>query len=587
MAASLILRRDGDAVRIVERGTAERGTVERDTADGDRESVVEAADFPRFVADREATTGGSPPRWVWDDTTRWYPDLLRAGVRVHRCLDLRLAHDILRRSPHIDQRTLAGDDLARWDALQPTTAHDAALFDWHRHEEHLDAEAEYDRQQRAVDASGKRGPLELLLAAESSGALVAAEIDHVGLPLREEVHERLLTQLIGARPLPGARPAELERLLPEIRAALDAPDLNPDSPKALLGALRSAGLDVSDTRAWNLQQLDHPVIAPLLAYKKLQRLANANGWRWLDTWVSDGRYQPGFLPGGTVTGRWTAQGGGALSFPAQIRGSVVADEGWRFVVADVAQLEPRVLAALSGDRAMSEAASESDLYEGMVKRGAVKTRRDAKLGMLGAMYGSTSGEGGRMVARMTRLYPRAFGFVEDAARAGERAEVVETYLGRASERPTGRWTRALGDEARADESRERDRKKWGRFTRNFVVQGSGAEWALCWIATLRTLLWRIGPQGADLELADRPHLVFFLHDEVLVHTPEALADEVVAAVRTAAAEATRIMFGRFPIDFPLDVDVCRSWADADSRAVRMDDADDADELDAGDGPASG
>jgi DNA polymerase-1 len=568
---SLILTRVGDRVRIEQR--AEDGC--------EAESwELSPNELAGFVATREAaaTASGGSPRWVWDDTTRWYPDLLRNGARVRRCLDLRLSHDILRRSPHVDQAGLGSPDLDRWDSLQPAGQADTALFEWHVHEDPLDAAAEYDRQQTALAESPKRKQLELLLAAESSGALVAAEIDHTGLPLREEIHESLLTHLIGGRPAPGGRPALLDALLPEIRGALDAPDLNPDSPKSLLRALRAAGLDVSDTRAWNLQQLEHPVIAPLLEYKKMLRLANANGWRWLDTWVSGGRYRPGFLPGGTVTGRWTAHGGGALSFPAQIRGSVVADEGWRLVVADVAQLEPRVLAALSGDRAMAEAASESDLYEGMVRRGAVKTRKEAKLGMLGAMYGSTSGEGGRMVARMTRLYPRAFGFVEEAARAGERAEIVETFLGRASEAPTGAWTRALGDEGRADEGRERDRRKWGRFTRNFVVQGSGAEWALCWIATLRNLLWEIGADsraegGPGGEIRERPHLVFFLHDEVLVHTPDALVDEVSEAVRRAAAEATRVMFGRFPIDFPLDVEICRSWADADSRAYRLDSED--------------
>ena len=55
---------------------------------------------------------GSPVRWVWDDTTRWYPALLEAGVRVERCTDLRLSHAVLRRSPFVDQALLAGDDTA-------------------------------------------------------------------------------------------------------------------------------------------------------------------------------------------------------------------------------------------------------------------------------------------------------------------------------------------------------------------------------------------------------------------------------------------------------------------------------------------
>jgi DNA polymerase-1 len=521
-----------------------------------------AADLPVFVRERELT----PVRWVWDDTTRWYPALLAAGVRVERCTDLRLGHALLRRSPFVDQQLLAGDETPGWDALLPVTAADPALFPLDDPADRLDPVAEHERQQMALAASPERGRLGLLLAAESSGALAAAEMTHAGLPWRAEVHERLLTELLGPRPAPGRRPVALERLLADIRAAFGAPGLNPDSPGGLLRALQVAGLPVSDTRSWTLEQLEHPGIPTLLEYKKLSRLLQANGWNWLDTWVRNGRFRSYFLPGGVVTGRWASNGGGALSVPIQVRPAAVADDGWRFVVADVAQLEPRVLAGMSRDAAMAEAARSSDLYQGMVAGGAVATRADAKVGMLGAMYGGTRGESGRMMPRLTRRYPRAIGLVEAAARAGERGEVVHTLLGRGSPVPAGAWAERpveLGeppDTGESTEDRDRRRRAWGRFTRNFVVQGTGAEWALCWLADLRNRLWRLGGSGT---VDQRPHLVFFLHDEVLVHTPEHLADAVVEEVRRAAAEAGRLLFGGFPIDFPLDVAVVGSWAEAD------------------------
>jgi DNA polymerase-1 len=384
---------------------------------------------------------------------------------------------------------------------------------------------------------------------------------HTGLPWRADVHDRLLTALMGPRPVRGARPAGLELLVPQVRAALGAPDVNPDSAPDLLRALQTAGLPVTDTRSWTLEQLDHPVVAPLLEYKRLSRLLAANGWSWLDTWVAGGRFRPVYLPAGVVTGRWASSGGGAMSVPTPVRPAVRADDGWRFVVADVAQLEPRVLAGMSGDTVMAEAARAADLYQGMVDSGAVATRADAKIGMLGAMYGATRGESGRMMPGLTRRYPRSIGLVEEAARAGERGEVVHTLLGRGSPLPTGAWTAPAAEEpdgATTAEDRGRERRSWGRFTRNFVVQGTGAEWALCWLADLRNRLWRLGAG----ELADRPHLVLFLHDEVVVHTPAGLAGEVTAAVRTAAVEAGRLLFGSFPVDFPLDVSVVDSWADA-------------------------
>jgi DNA polymerase-1 len=519
-------------------------------------------ELARFVREREV----EPVRWVWDDTTRWYPGLLEAGVRVERCTDLRLTHAVLRRSPFVDQSFLVDDETPGWDALQPVTATDHALFPLEDPADRLDPVAEHQRQQAAVAGSDDRGRLGLLLAAESSGALVAAEMTHAGLPWRADVHESLLTELLGPRPIPGRRPAVLERLSAEVRAAFQAPGLNPDSPGELLRALQTAGLPVSDTRSWTLEQLEHPGIPALLEYKKLSRLLQANGWNWLDTWVRDGRFRSYFLPGGVVTGRWASNGGGALSVPTQVRPAAVADDGWRFVVADVAQLEPRVLAGMSGDTAMAEAARSSDLYQGMVAGGAVATRAEAKVGMLGAMYGGTRGESGRMMPRLTRSYPRAIGLVEEAARAGERGEVVHTLLGRGSPVPTGAWSERpveLGeppDEGGSKEERDRSRRAWGRFTRNFVVQGTGAEWTLCWLADLRNRLWRLGGTGT---VSERPHLVFFLHDEVVVHAPEHLAEDVAEEVRRAAESAGRLLFGGFPVDFPLDVAVVESWADAD------------------------
>ena len=523
--------------------------------DGDTGHELAVADLPAYVRAREVDA----PRWVWDDTARWYPPLLAAGVRVERCHDLRLGHRLLRRAPAVDAQLLKGEQSEHWDRLGPSTLSDPALFSIDDTAEHLRADLEDARQLAAVAASTEAVRLGLLLAAESSGALVAAEMTYAGVPWRVDVHERLLTDLLGPRPPRGARPQRLEALVAEVRGALGVPGLNPDSRPELLAALRRAGLDVTDTRASSLRALEHPGIAALLRYKQLAHLFQTNGWAWIDEWVSGGRFRPSYQPAGSATGRWSSNGGGALSFPVQVRPAAVADDGWMFVVADVAQLEPRVLAGMSGDRALARSARGTDLYQGMVDDGAVASRNDAKLGLLGAMYGATSGESGRMVAGLTRRYPDAFGLVEQAARAGERGEVVRTLLGRGSPTLGDAWDRDPDDPPADPDSLARHRRAYGRFTRNFIVQGTGAEWALCWIADLRNRLWRLRETGP---LASRPHLVFFLHDEVVVHTPAALADAVAAQATEAAATAAGLLFRDLTIDFPLNVSIVRSYADA-------------------------
>ena len=101
-------------------------------------------------------------------------------------------------------------------------------------------------------------------------------------------------------------------------------------------------------------------------------------------------------------------------------------------------------------------------------------------------------------------------------------------------------------------------RSWGRFTRNFVVQGTAAEWALSWMAGVRRRLW--SPSGGPL--ASQPHLAYFLHDELIVHAPRERAGDVELALRAAAADAGRLLFGDSPVGFPITVAVVERYSDA-------------------------
>ncbi|TCL86142.1 DNA polymerase-1 [Curtobacterium sp. PhB142] len=555
-------------LRRVDGGVLATPLTDSGTADGEPMRVDESG-LPAFVAAHDAPS----VRWVWDDTARWYPAVLGAGGRVGRCVDLRLCRRILRAALAARGSALAAASADALDApvaearvVRPTQAQlfDDALFTASVPDDDVDPVAEFRAQLAAVAGSTSPGALRLLTTAESAGALVAAEMLHAGLPWRADVHERLLEETLGPRVPYGVRPRRLEEIATVVRERLDDPTLNPDSPADVLRSLRRAGLMVTSTRKWELQEIEHPVIEPLLEYKRLARLLTANGWTWLDEWVRDGRFHPKYVVGGVVTGRWAADGGGAMQLPKGIRGAVIADPGWKLVVADAAQLEPRVLAAMAGDRAMASAGDGRDLYDGVVASGAVETRQQAKVAMLGAMYGATQGEGGRLVPRLVRAFPRALDLVERAARAGERGEAVTTLLGRTSPVPESSWFEARNQAytvegtpamQRAVESRARS---WGRFTRNFVVQGTAAEWALAWMGSLRSRLAARFP-GA---VTDGPHLVFFVHDEIVVHAPEEHAEWVATQIREAAVDAGRLLFQDFPVTFPLSVAVVGAYSEA-------------------------
>lgn len=527
---------------------------------------IVAADGVRDVSDDPPT----PTRWVWADTGAGYLEILRAGERVARAWDLRLARRILRHSP-LSPASVPWTASDRWD-LAPTAPDgretlfafdDVPAFG-------LDeVEAEWRAQQGVIAASHDPGRLMLLITAESAGALVAAEMHAAGLPWHRASHERILVDTLGRRPIGGGVPDRMREVGERVREALGDPSLSLDSPPRVLRALHRAGLTVGSTSKWELAHVEHPVVEPLLEYKKLARLYTANGWAWLDEWVRDDRFRPVYVPAGVVTGRWASSGGGALQIPRQLRPAVRPDPGWVIVDADVAQLEPRVLAAMSRDTRMAEAARGRDLYEGIVETGAVATREEAKYAVLGAMYGATTGDSGRLVPRLRQTFPTAMALVDAAAVAGEDGGGVATWLGRGTPDAEGPWLalQARASEADAEpgvrEGALRAARERGRFTRNFVVQGTAAEWALCWLAEIRRRLDALPPaSGAPAAasgpaFADRAHLVLFLHDEVMVHAPAELADAVAQAVAEAAEAAGRLLFGSFPIDFPLDVEVIR------------------------------
>lgn len=486
------------------------------------------------------------PRWVWADTRESYPPLLTSGLRVSRCHDLALTEGLLlaaegrygeARSARAAHARLHGRPVPQEQAAMPDT-----LFA----PEPLAAEAVAEvlaDQLRRIEALPAPGRFRLLVAAESAGALVAAEMAHDGMPWRRDVHDALLTELLGPRPVHGMRPAKLQALADEVSAAFGHA-VNPDSVQQLVKAFKGAGMAIKSTRSREIKQLDHPAVRPLLAYKELARLYSFHGWAWADQWVRDGRFRPEYVVGGVVSGRWATSGGGALQIPKAMRKVVVADAGWTLIVADAAQLEPRVLAAMAGDVGLARAAGEIDLYSALATSFGGE-RDQAKLAMLSAMYGGTSGDAPKVLAVMRQRFPEAYRFVEDAAKAGEDGKLVRSWLGRTSPPPSDRWKSLVSGPEGGRAARDR-----GRFTRNFVVQATAAEWALALLAVLRGRL----PEPA--------RLVFFQHDEVMVHCPLDQAEEVMAAVTAAAAEASRLLFGRTPVRFPMESVAVSCYADA-------------------------
>ncbi|UYQ63558.1 bifunctional 3'-5' exonuclease/DNA polymerase [Streptomyces peucetius] len=531
--------------------------------------VLEEPDLVEAVRSRPEVE-----RWVWRSTAEVCPRLLAAGVRVERCYDIESAELLL--LGHEGRLGEPRSAAAAWARLRnapmppdpPSRAAEpgsqSSLFEPQPVAVPLEALLEvYADQQRRHSAAEHPERMRLLTAAESAGMLVAAEMSRSGLPWRADVHREVLHELLGERYAGGGEPRRLAELADEVSAAFGR-RVRPDLPADVIKAFAQAGIKVRSTRRWELAEIDHPAVDPLIEYKKLYRIWTAHGWGWLQNWVRDGRFRPEYLPGGTVSGRWTTNGGGALQIPKVIRRAVVADDGWRLVVADADQMEPRVLAAISRDHGLMEVAGhDGDLYTALSDRAFSGDRAHAKLALLGAVYGQTSGDGLKNLAALRRRFPRAVAYVDDAARAGEEGRLVRTWLGRTSPRAVGAGEddeAGLPQEPMESATHESgftpgyasaNARARGRFTRNFVVQGSAADWALLMLAALRR---------ATAEM--RAELVFFQHDEVIVHCPAEEAEDVAEAIRSAGELAGRIAFGETPVRFPFTIAVVERYSDA-------------------------
>ena len=103
----------------------------------------------------------------------------------------------------------------------------------------------------------------------------------------------------------------------------------------------------------------HPFVDDLLVWRKAERVSTTFGYSWLDANVgADGRLRGEWSASDGAAGRMTATAG-LHNMPADLRPAIVAEPGFVFVRADLGQIEPRILAAVSGDVALAAATQEA------------------------------------------------------------------------------------------------------------------------------------------------------------------------------------------------------------------------------------
>jgi DNA polymerase-1 len=553
---------------------------------GDRSAIVEVVGAG-WAGALGAVEAELAPRWaMWSSATA--VDLLVAGVEPARSWDVVAVHRVLfggwRADPARAWARLGGlstaelpvdgppdlfhqevegeaDDPVRPDGhLRPDWVGGGWAASPARRARWAAVLAEVVRRQRAaVDALASptagldaRPMAPRTAIAESTAELLCAELMVDGLPVDREAAEAAIAGFVGPRPASDAE-ATAERVARDGAVLAHVPqgirfDLR--SPSQVKTMLRTVGVEVPDTRAWRLEGLrhQHPLVDALLTWRKAERVATTFGYAWLDEHLgADGRFRGEWTGSDGAAGRMTASAG-LHNMPADLRSGVVAEPGHAFVRADLGQIEPRVLAAISGDRALAAATQADDLYAPVAAELGVD-RAIAKVAVLGAMYGQTTGEGARALQGLRRSYPVAMSHLEDADAAAQVGRDLRTYGGR---RVRMGGPTVVGIEAEAGERSARSHAAArGRFGRNAVVQGAAAELFKVWAVTVRA-------RGRALDA----RVVLCLHDELLVHVPLDHADAAAAMVDEALQEAAARWAPDRSVRFLADTSIVTTWADA-------------------------
>ena len=534
--------------------------------------VVDIREVARIEAEES-------PRWIWWDksTAR---QLVEANIRPGRCWDLAATHRLIfggwRSGPEQIWALLHELDVTTIPTRVPVDLFSQAIDsgdpgdpvgpDGHLRPEWVEGEwnTTADRTLRwaelVVLVQQLQVPLihsETTVFSESACELLCAEMEVDGLPFELSVGESIVAGFVGPRPATaGAASTELARRDAEVLQHLPTGstfDLrSPDQVKSLL---RRVGIEVPDTRAWRLETLRdaHPIVEPLMAWRRAERILTTFGFQWIDDNITvnhsgQSRLHGSWSGSDGAAGRMTATVG-LHNMPAELRPAVAAEPGHVFVRADLGQIEPRILAAVAGDPKLAAATQEDDMYAPVAAQ--LRVERDiAKVAVLGAMYGQTTGKGAEALRSLEREYPIAMGFLATADRSAQGSKDLRTYGGRLVQMSSTNTNEFSERDARSQAAAR------GRYGRNAMIQGAAAEFFKTWAVLLRA-------RGRMLDA----RIVLCLHDEVLIHVPEQNGPDAAALLDRCLQEAAyrwapRDHAGNQPVRFVSDTSIIARWSEA-------------------------
>ncbi|MBN1776500.1 MAG: DNA polymerase I [Clostridiales bacterium] len=366
--------------------------------------------------------------------------------------------------------------------------------------------------------------------------------------------------------------AEITKLYDKAIKLSGGVEFNLNSPKQLSEVLfdklglpalgRKGKTGLYSTSADVLEQLDHPVIEPILRYRKLTKLESVYVEGLSKLVDATGRVHTTFDQTATVTGRISSLEPNLQNIPVrseegrEIRKAFTAKEDWLLLDADYSQIELRVLAHLSGDAAMKDAfikgqdihtRTAAEVNNVPFENVTAAMRRSAKAVNFGIVYGISGfglarnigvslREADAYIATYFERYPKVKDFMDEAVRLAYERGYAQTILGRRRQMPE------LKDPSR-------NVRNFGeRAAMNMPVQGSAAD-------IIKLAMAKVFDDLNEKKFEAR--LILQVHDELVVECPRGEVEKVADLIRGAMENIIKL-------DVPLvaDVSAGNSWYDA-------------------------
>ncbi|MBS1768376.1 MAG: hypothetical protein JSS77_01835 [Acidobacteria bacterium] len=402
--------------------------------------------------------------------------------------------------------------------------------------------------------------LEHVLKLENECVLPIAQMELNGIYLDET---RWREQLAVVSKKQAAAAEELQGMLAAgvAQASLfGRPEINLDSIDQVTSALQNLGVPVEGTtRAGALLPLadDYPVVAKLLEYRQMAKATQSFGENILGfIEPTTGRIHADFRQIGAPTGRFSCSNPNLQQIPheAEYRRCFVAPKGRKLVVADYSQIELRILADISKDKAFIDAfrsgadfhaATAAQIFGISADAVTPDQRSFAKRLNFGVVYGI----GVQRFAKMTGLsesqaedtlrryfatYPR----MDDWLRTQAKAALAE----RTARTLTGRIARLRFN--------ENDRAEVGaaqRYAKNMPIQGTSAD-----ILKRALRLLHDDIQGTSAILVN------IVHDEIIVETDASEAEETARKLEDSMLKAGREFLKDVPVK--VDLSISDEWS---------------------------